>query len=97
MDVCAYAFPMRRVQDLRGATEAERGTVQVDGHGRNLHWPALGADLYVPALIACIFGTEAWMKRELASRAGRTTSPAKTAAARTNGAKGGRPRKAAGG
>src|SRR3546814_4546948 len=72
IDGCAYAFPIRLVQDLQGATEAELGTVQVDGHGLNLHWPALDADLYVPALIAGIFGTEAWMKRELASRAGRS-------------------------
>ena len=41
-----------------------------------------------------IFGTKAWMN-ELARRAGSVTSPAKAAAARANGAKGGRPRKVA--
>ena len=40
-----------------------------------------------------LFGTKAWMS-ELARRGGRITSPAKAAAARANGAKGGRPRKA---
>lgn len=69
--------------------------VQVDGLGFNLHWPALDADLYVPALISGIFGTRRWMTSELARVAGKATSPAKAAAARANGAKGGRPRKTA--
>lgn len=95
LDGCAYAFPVRLVQDLQGAEETELASIEVEGQGLNLHWPALDADLYVPALIAGIFGTEAWMTRELAGRAGRTRSPAKAAAARANGAKGGRPRKSA--
>ena len=69
--------------------------MEVDGLGFNLHWPALDVDLYVPALVAGIFGTQAWMTRQLARAAGQATSPAKAAAARSNGAKGGRPRKAA--
>jgi hypothetical protein len=40
-----------------------------------------------------VFGSRQWMS-ELARRAGRATSPAKAAAARANGAKGGPPRKA---
>ena len=92
---CAYAFPAQLVQDLRGAADDELADVKVDGAGFNLHWPMLDADLYVPALVAGIFGTRAWMARELASAAGRARSPAKAAAARANGAKGGRPRKVA--
>lgn len=94
---CTYAFPVRLVQDLEGGSEDDLAHIEVDGLGFNLHWPALDADLYVPALVAGIFGTREWMTRELARRAGQTKSPAKTAAARVNGAKGGRPRKAAGG
>jgi hypothetical protein len=94
---CAYAFPVQLVQDLQGAGHDDLANVEVDGLGFNLHWPTLDVDLYVPALVSGIFGTRAWMARELASVAGRTKSPAKTAAARSNGAKGGRPRKAAGG
>jgi hypothetical protein len=92
---CAYAFPAQLVEDLHGATDDQLADVEVDGLGFNLHWPALDADLYVPALVSGIFGTRAWMTRELARRAGLATSPAKAAAARVNGAKGGRPRKVA--
>ena len=60
------------------------------GTGYGLHWEALNEDHALPALVAGIFGT----KRYMAQLAGRATSPAKAAAARANGAKGGRPRKA---
>jgi hypothetical protein len=92
---CAYVFPAQLVQDLNGATNDQLAAIEVDGLGFNLHWPALDADLYVPALVSGMFGTRAWMTRELARHAGQATSPAKAAAARANGAKGGRPRKAA--
>lgn len=92
---CRYAFPAALVQDLQGASPDELACVEVDGLGFNLHFPALDADLYVPALVSGIFGTRAWMTRELARAGGRKTSPAKALAARANGAKGGRPRKAA--
>ena len=92
---CAYAFPAQLVEDLNGAGDDDLAKVEVDGLGFNLHWPTLEADLYVPALVSSIFGTQAWMASELARRAGRTTSPAKAAAARANGVKGGRPRRAA--
>ncbi len=92
---CTYAFPAQLVQDLQGASHYDLANVQVDGLGFDLHWPALDADLYVPALVAGIFGTRDWMTKELARRAGQAKSPAKAAAARANGSKGGRPRKAA--
>jgi len=92
---CTYAFPSQLVEDLRGAGPDDLANVEVDGLGFNLHWPALDVDLYVPALVSGVFGTRAWMTRELARTAGRATSPAKAAAARSNGAKGGRPRKSA--
>ena len=90
-----YAFPAELVQELRGASSDDLGGVEVDGVGFNLHWPKLDVDLYVPALVSGIFGTRAWMASEFARLAGRTKSPTKAAAARANGAKGGRPRKTA--
>lgn len=92
---CTYAFPVQLVQDLQGASHEDLANIAVEGVGFNLHWPTLGADLYVPTLVAGIFGTRDWMTKELARRAGQATSPAKAAAARANGLKGGRPRKAA--
>jgi len=90
---CTYAFPTRLVQDLQGAGEVSLEAVQVDGLGLDLHWPTLGVDLYVPALLSGVFGTRAWMAGELARIAGQTTSRAKADAVRKNGAKVGRPRK----
>ena len=90
---CTFAFPARRVQELEDATEAEIAEVEVLGAGFGLHWPSRDADLSLRGLMNGVFGTRAWMS-ELARRAGRATSPAKAAAARANGAKGGRPRKA---
>ncbi len=92
---CSYAFPAELVQELRGASSDDLAGVEVDGVGFNLHWPKLDVDLYVPALVSGIFGTRAWMASEFARLAGRTKSPTKAAAARANGAKGGRPRKTA--
>jgi hypothetical protein len=94
---CSYAFPAALAQDLQGASPAELADVEIDGMGFNLHFPALDADLYVPALVSGLFGTRAWMAQELARIAGRTKSSAKAAASRANGVKGGRPRKAVGG
>lgn len=92
---CTYMFPAHLVQDLAEASPADLATIEVDGVGFNLHWPKLDADLYVPALIAGVFGTRNWMTKALARQAGRATSAAKAAASRANGAKGGRPRKQA--
>lgn len=90
---CSYAFPAEFVQDLQGANPEQLAQIEVDGLGFNLHWPALDADLYVPALVSGLFGTRDWMIKELARRAGQARSPAKAAASRSNGSKGGRPRK----
>ena len=49
--------------------------------------PSLSFDLSAPGLMAGLFGTKTYMAR----RAGQATSPGKAAAARVNGAKGGRP------
>ncbi|PSH57889.1 DUF2442 domain-containing protein [Phyllobacterium endophyticum] len=97
MNGCSYAFPFHLAQDLQNASDADLADIRVDGARLNLQWPKLDVDLLVPALVAGMFGTRAWMTRELARVAGRAVSPAKSAAARTNGAKGGRPRKIANG
>ena len=90
---CTFAFPPALAQGLEEASPAQLAQVEILGAGYGLHWEALDADFTVPGLLAGIFGTKAYMAR----RAGQSTSPAKAAAARSNGARGGRPRKRAGG
>ena len=88
---CTFAFPPHLAQGLEAATEEQLSQVEILGAGSGLHWEALDADLSIPGLLAGLFGTKAY----LAQQAGRATSPAKAAAARANGAKGGRPRRSA--
>ena len=85
-----FAFPPRLVEGLHAASLAEIAEVELIGRGFGLHWEALDLDYTVPGLVNGVFGTAKWM----AARAGQARSPAKAAAARANGAKGGRPRKA---
>ena len=86
---CTFAFPPGAAQGLEQATAEQLEAVEVLGVGFGLHWDALDTDLSVAGLLAGLFGTRSYMAR----RAGQTTSPAKAAAARANGTKGGRPRK----
>jgi hypothetical protein len=86
-----FAFPPRLAQGLEHGSADELGDMELSGGGYGIHWPRLDADLTVPGLLNGVFGTAKWM----AALAGTAKSPAKAAAARRNGAKGGRPRKAA--
>ena len=88
---CVFAFPPRLAQGLEVATDDQLASVEILGSGYGLQWEALDVDLSIPGLLAGLFVTRAFMARN----AGRAKSPAKAAAARSNGAKGGRPRKSA--
>lgn len=85
-----FAFPPDLAEGLVGASDAALGEVEVLGEGHGLHWESLDVDFTVPGLLAGVFGTRSWMARQ----AGRARSDAKAAAARANGRKGGRPKKA---
>jgi hypothetical protein len=86
-----FAFFPQYLQGMEHGTPEQFAEVEVLGAGYGLHWESLDADFTVPGLLNGVFGTAKW----LAQQAGKTSSPAKAAAARANGAKGGRPRKAA--
>ena len=88
---CGFAFPPRFVQGLEKASVQQLMEIEVIAAGYGLHWEALDVDFTVPGLMAGIFGTRAHMARH----AGKAMSPAKAAAARENGRKGGRPRRSA--
>ena len=66
-------FPPRRAQGLEHAKPAELADIEVSPSGLGLHWPALDADLYVPALLAGVFGSRKWM--EARAKATETASP----------------------
>jgi len=84
-----FSFPPALVQGLSGAPADKLADIRILGRGFGLHWEALDTDLTVPGLVDYVFGA-----RKVAARlAGQAKSPAKSKAARTNGAKGGRPRK----
>ena len=90
--VCV-SVPVAKLEGLRGVPTSVIRTVRIDGGGYGLHWPSLDLDLAVPDLIAGCFGSRAWMSA-LARQGGKATTKAKARAARENGKKGGRPRKA---
>jgi hypothetical protein len=89
------AFPVELAQGLAGAARADLAEIEISPAGTGLHWPRLDADLYIPALLQGAFGSKSWMARQLGAAGGAVRSDAKKAAARANGAKGGRPRKRA--
>ncbi len=88
------SLPVRLIPYLKGATTRQIREVEVLGRGGGLHWESLDLDLGVPTLIASAFNCAAWMS-EMGRVGGSQTSAAKSAAARKNGRKGGRPRNAA--
>ena len=89
---CSFTFPARLAQGLEHASDEHIAAFEILGNGYGLHWETLDVDLSIPGLLAGLFGTRSYMARQ----AGQTRSPAKAAAARANGAKGGRPRKSVG-
>lgn len=89
------AIPTRLIEELSDADPADLTEIEITPTGLGLHWPKLEADVYVPGLLSGAFGSRKWMAKQLGARGGRISTPAKAAAARANGAKGGRPRKRA--
>ena len=92
---CAFMFPAHMVAGLRRATAEQRAVVEVLPGGSGLAWDMIDVDVSIPGLLMSSFG-RSQAATELARIAGSTTSDAKARSSRANGAKGGRPRKAAG-
>jgi hypothetical protein len=89
------AFPPHLAQGLADAEAEALAAIEISPTGLGLHWPLLDADLYLPALMSGTFGSPSWMAGLIGRKGGRSRSPAKIAAARANGRRGGRPRKSA--
>src|SRR5688572_31021974 len=88
----SMSIPRRIVPGLERATESNVETIVVSPAGDALSWPALDIDVYVPGLVERAFGARLFAASS-GRRGGRRRSKAKAAAAKANGAKGGRPRK----
>ncbi len=85
-------FSPRDAEGLESATPEELSEIEISPSGYGLHFPKLDADLYLPALLEGVFGSERWMASRMGLRGGKSRSEAKTTAARENGKKGGRPK-----
>lgn len=88
-----FSFAADQAQGLEDASAAELSEIEISPSGLGLHWPKLDADLYVPALLQGVFGSKKWMAQRMGAAGGRARSRAKSAAARENGKRGGRPKK----
>jgi hypothetical protein len=86
------SFPAHEVEGLETATPADLRQIEINPPGFGLHFPTLDADLYVPALLQGVFGSERWMAARLGARGGKARTAAKAASSRKNGKLGGRPR-----
>ena len=88
------SFSPADVQGLENAKPSQLAEIEISPSGFGIHFPALDADLYVPALLEGFLGSRAWMASRLGQIGGRSRSKAKKAASRANGKLGGRPKKA---
>ncbi|MGA2047093.1 MAG: DUF2442 domain-containing protein [Terracidiphilus sp.] len=87
------AFPPHNAEGLEQATPAQLTPIEISPSGFGIHFPQLDADLYLPALLEGFLGSRNWMAKRLGAQGGKSTSVAKTEAAKRNGRSGGRPRK----
>jgi hypothetical protein len=88
-------FAPGNVEELERASVDDLKLIEVEAFGLGIHFPKLDADLHVPALLEGVLGSKRWMAERLGAAGGRTRSPAKAAASRANGKRGGRPRRSA--
>lgn len=89
-----FAFPTRMIPALAHRSATHLADISLLPGGSGLRWDTIDVDLSVPGLLLTAMAPAQRMQ-ELARAAGKVKSPAKANAARTNGAKGGRPRKTA--
>ncbi|MFO1292864.1 MAG: DUF2442 domain-containing protein [Rubrivivax sp.] len=86
------SFDPHDAQGLQQARPQDLRAIEISPSGLGLHFPALDADLYLPALLEGFLGSRAWMAAAMGKAGGRRSSEAKAAAARANGRLGGRPK-----
>jgi len=85
------SVPVKNIRPLARLTDEQLAQVQVAGNGHILIWREANEDFLVTGLIERITGLKT--HRAHMAQIGAISSEAKSAAARANGQKGGRPRK----
>lgn len=85
-------IPRHVVPSLGAVSPLALSGISVSPAGDALSWPLLDVDVYIPGLVERACGTRLFA-RATGQRGGLRRSKAKAAAARENGAKGGRPPK----
>jgi hypothetical protein len=88
------AFRPEDAQGLENAKPVQLTDIEISPSGLGIHFPKIDADIYIPALLEGFMGSKNWMAAQLGKRGGAISTEAKAAAARENGKRGGRPRKA---
>lgn len=88
----SMTIPRRLIPGLERQPASVLESVSVSPAGDALLWSSIDADVYVPGLVERAFGHRLFASAS-GRRGGQRSSKAKAAAARLNGAKGGRPRK----
>ena len=87
------SFSPSHAQGLEDAPPSALENIDITPAGLGLHFPKLDADIYVPALLEGLLGSEKWMASRMGARGGSASSVRKAESARANGALGGRPKK----
>ena len=83
-------FPIASISELRGHHPHELAQVTVSPGRDGLIWDCIDVAISAPGLLTDAFGSA--LRSKLGKIGGQRTSTAKANAARSNGAKGGRPR-----
>ena len=89
------SFSPSDVEGIEHATPSQLNEIEISPSGFGIRFPAVDADLYVPALLEGFLGSKTWMASRLGQIGGQSRSKAKQNASRTNGKLGGRAKKAA--
>jgi hypothetical protein len=89
----SIAFRPQDAQGFEQAKPEQLTEIEISPSGLGLHFPAIDADVYLPGLLEGFLGSRQWMAAQLGKVGGSARSSAKTSAARTNGKRGGRPKK----
>ncbi len=90
----SIAFKPHDAQGLEESKPEQLRDIEISPSGLGLYFPALDVDLYLPGLLEGFLGSRRWMAAQLGKAGGKAASDAKAAAARANGKRGGRPKKA---